>query len=680
MATEAGNIAAAGGRTGERVWSYLRGLRLPANSYWLWLALATLLAVLPHSRHAPVWIPVSCIVLVLSKLVLVYTNRPRHSGWALTIIRNLLALGLVMGVYLNYGSLLGRDAGVGLLIVLSGFKFLEARRERDLYVSTALGFFLIVTNFFYSQTIGTAAYMAPVVILLLTALLDLNDAQQALSTPRKLQRAGALLLQAAPLMLILFFLFPRVSGPLWGIPDDAFSGQTGLDDIMAPGSISQLSDSNEVAFRVEFADAPPPADQRYWRGPILWETDGRVWLQGKQRERGDVKVTDYSDGIDYTLMLEPHNRKWIYALEMPTAAPGDTGFNRDYQLLADDRIRKRRQYELTAYTDYRLTGADSVDFERALALPPAQHPRTVKLARQWRDQGLESREIIDKALAMFHNQTFYYTMNPPLLSGDPVDEFLFETREGFCEHYAAAFTVLMRAAGIPARVVTGYQGGRLNPVGGYYVVYQRDAHAWTEVWLNGSWQRVDPTAAVSPARIRDGLDGALPESADSALGVNRDSWIGQTLQSIRDNWDALNTQWNQWVLGYTQSRQRDLLNRMGIDYRNWQELAIWLAIVITIVITAMGLWLLTRRRDDTDAARRLYDRFCRKLARAGLPRRSYEGPRNFAGRAARRFSAQANSIHAITERYIDIRYANKSTDVAGLRQAIQRFRPGNAGG
>lgn len=657
----------------------LRRLRQSRDHHWLWLGLAIVLAVLPHGRQTPTWIPVVCLLLVGIKLILVYgIQHSQRARWLGMLMRNTLAVLLVLGVYLHYDSLLGRDAGVALLIVLSGFKFLEARRARDLYVSTALGFFLIVTNFFYSQTIGTAVYMAPIVILLVMALLDINDPQRALPVLNKLQRAGIMLLQAVPLMLILFFLFPRVAEPLWGMPEDAFTGTTGLDDIMTPGSISQLSDTNDVAFRVEFHGETPPASARYWRGPVLWDTDGRVWLMGQQRERGKATATQRGNGIDYTLMLEPHDRKWIYALEMPVDIPDGTRLNHDYQLLDDDTIRKRRQYDLTGYTDYRLTGADQVDFERALALPPAAHPKAVALARQWRDEGLDTDAIVDRALGMFHNQTFYYSTTPPLLTGDVVDEFLFETKEGFCEHYAAAFTVLMRAAGIPARIVMGYQGGTLNPVGGYYVVYQRDAHAWTEVWMNDSWQRVDPTAAVSPARIRDGLDGALPDTIAQPLGLDRNSWVGRTLLNLRDNWDALNTQWNQWVLGYTQSRQRVLLNRMGIDYRSWQDLAVWLAAIMGIVIVITAVVVLVKPRDRTDSARRLYNRFCRKLARAGMSRNSYEGPRDFAVRARRRFPACARSITEITERYIAIRYANQSADrdeLKQLRTAIGAFRP-----
>ena len=654
----------------------MRHLPRQQSHYWLWLGLAIVLAVLPHARFAPIWMPVSCVVLVLSKLFLVYTGRPRHRGWAVGLVRNLLAAGLVFGVYLNYGSLLGRDAGVALLIVLAGFKFLESQRDRDIYVVTALGLFLIVTNFFFSQTIGTAGYMLLVVLCLLAGLIDHNDPRRSLPVRYKLRHAGVMLAQALPLMIIVFVLFPRVPGPLWGIPDDAHAGTTGLDEFMTPGSISVLSDSSEVAFRVEFEGEAPPPSEMYWRGPVLWETDGRKWTPGKSRDRGNVEALPRGESVDYQITIEPHNRKWIFALEMPTTAPGETQFNHDYQLLYDDRIHQRRRFDLTAYTDYRLIGADNTDFERALALPPNQHPKTVALAQQWREQGLDTQAIIDKALAMFHNQTFYYTLSPPLLNDDTIDQFLFETKEGFCEHYAAAFTVLMRAADIPTRIVTGYQGGELNPVGDYYIVRQRDAHAWTEVWVNDSWQRVDPTEAVSPARIRDGINTALPESADEPLGMSSDSWLGQTVAALRNNWDAINNQWNQWVLGYTQDRQRTLLGNMGIDYDNWQELALWLAIAIGLFLGAAGLWILSQGNGHTDTARRLYNRFCKKLGRAGLPRRSYEGPRDFANRAQNHFNNQAEAIQRITEHYIAIRYADRPTaDIKLLRYEVNRFQP-----
>lgn len=653
--------------------------RVP-NSTLFWLALAITLAVLPHFRHLPIWIPAVSLALIGGRLIttLWLHGIPNLSRWVTFPLRAGLSAGLLLGIYLQFGVLLGRDPGVALLVVLTGFKFMELRGQRDHYVVGALGLFLIVTNFFYSQTLFTAAYMLPVVLLLLAGLLDTNDPRHQISPLGKLQHSGLMLAQALPLMILVFVLFPRLPGPLWGMPENDYSGVTGLDDQMSPGSISQLSESDEVAFRVKFKGPPPPPSQRYWRGPVLWDTDGRRWTAGQGRDLGQVELIGRGEPVDYTLTLEPHNKKWVFALELPAAEPDSSQFNHDYQLLAHKPVGKRIRYELTAYTDYRLTGADQVDFERALSLPPAAHPKAVALARQWRDQGLNSRAIVNKALGMFHNQTFYYSLSPPILTGDSVDEFLFETREGFCEHYAAAFTVLMRAAGIPARIVTGYQGGTLNPVGDYFVIRQHDAHAWTEVWLDHSgWQRIDPTEAVSPARINEGIATALPDSAINVpLGLQPDSWVAGALRRLRDNWDAISNGWNQWVLGYSQRRQQQLLGRIGINYTHWRELALWLAGVCGVMIGIVAIWLLTQRhRPHPDRARRWYDRYCAKLARAGIARQGHEGPRDFARRASARFSRQADRIHEITDLYIRARYSAAAADLAGLRRAIRRFRP-----
>lgn len=648
-----------------------------SNRNLLWLALAIVLAVLPQFQSAPLWIPIACLLLVGWRLLLAYGRNhiPLQGTWIAGLARNLLALGLVLGVYLTFGTLFGRDAGVALLVVLTGFKFLESRWIRDHYVVVSLGLFLILTNFFYSQTVFTAAYMFLVVLMLIATLIDLNDPRARIKPAGKLRGAGQLLGQALPIMLIAFLLFPRVPGPLWGMPDDAHGGVTGLDDEMMPGTISQLSLSNDVAFRVEFSGRIPEQSQLYWRGPVLWDTNGRKWTRGQSRVQGLADIKSEGPSLDYTITIEPHNRNWIFALEMPIEIPGDTRMTRDFQLLAGKPIRQRVRYDLTAYPHYRTVGADQIDFERALALPPDQHPRSVELARSWRAKGLDSKGIIDRALSMFHNETFYYTLSPPLLTGDAVDEFLFDTREGFCEHYAAAFAVLMRAAGIPARIVTGYQGGTMNPIGNYLIVRQYDAHAWVEVWLGeAGWQRVDPTAAVSPARIRDGITTALPDSLiDVPLGLQEGSLAAQVLRHLRNRWDAFNNQWNQWVLGYTQQRQRDLLGRFGID-TDWRELTLWLTGAVMAVFTITAAWLLLRRRETSDAARRIYDRFCRKLARAGIVRRSYEGPRDFAHRASQKLVSKADVIQRITHLYIRTRYGATGGDLEQLQRAVRGFR------
>lgn len=644
----------------------------------LWLSAGLLLAAAPHAAHLPVWIPALLLLSALWRiaLCLLVPNLAAKPGLLLRLIYMTILLSAVFGIYGGYGTLVGRDAGVALLLVLTGFKLLETRAPRDIFVSCCIGFFITVTNFFYTQTVLTAAYMLAVVIVLTATLMELNDSGHRIDVAGKLRYTGALIVQATPIMLVAFVLFPRISGPLWGLPNDAYSGLTGLDDEMIPGSISELSQSDAVAFRVEF-DGPIPEQARlYWRGPVLWDTDGRKWTRGQTRVKGLVEVRNENQPLRYTLTLEPQNKNWVYALDMPGEPPANTRLTRDLQLLADKPLRGRTQFELLSYPFYRLIGADAIDLERGLALPPGQHPRAVALARGWRKRGLGFDEIINEALRMFHEQNFYYTMHPPLMAGDAIDQFLFETREGFCEHYAAAFAVLMRAAGLPARIVTGYQGGSFNPFGGYLIVRQQDAHAWVEVWLGErGWVRVDPTAAVSPERIREGIETALPRSViDIPFVLERGSFAIELWRRLRFAWDALNNQWNQWVLGYGERRQKQLLRALGMKQPDWRELALWLLGAVVTLLVGIALWLFTRRPPAEDAARRLYDRFCAKLERAGLKRHPAEGPRDFGTRAAAQVRHLADAIREITELYIRIRYG-RGGELRQLRARVRAFRP-----
>ncbi|RKZ67291.1 MAG: DUF3488 domain-containing protein, partial [Gammaproteobacteria bacterium] len=421
-----------------------------------------------------------------------------------------------VGIYVHFGTIVGRSAGVSLLVLLAGFKVLEINHHRDFYVSCFLGYFLVVTNFLFTQTIGTAVYMACTIFVMTLSLVSFNDTQKKLSIRASGKITATLLLQSIPVMLVLFLLFPRISGPLWGMPDDTHSGLTGIDDEMSPGSISQLIQSNKVAFRVDFKNTRPVPSQLYWRGPVLLHTDGKTWSRGESEHHAAISLETLSDPVDYTVTLEPHNRKWLYALEMPGHSPeldsAQSWMSSDFQLLTRNPVKRRIRYDMTSYPKYRITGLHKNELQTALQLPKRQHGKTKALMHEWQNEGLSEDQIIDRALKLFNEDNFYYTLTPSLLQKDRVDEFLFETKQGFCEHYASAFVVMMRAAGIPARVVLGYQGGEYNPVGDYLVVHQRNAHAWTEVWKQGQgWSRIDPTAAVSPLRIIEGIESALPD-------------------------------------------------------------------------------------------------------------------------------------------------------------------------
>lgn len=648
------------------------------NPSLAWLVAALTLAAAPHWARTPLWIPVIYLALAAWRL-----SAPRAvpalkqaRTWAAVLLNLVLGVGILAGVYASYGTLTGRDAGVSLLILLAAMKLIELRFERDFYVAIFIGLFLLLTNFFYVQSILSALYMGAAAVVFVAALISCNDERCVLNGARRLRLACALLAQALPLMLILFILFPRVAGPLWGLPRDARSGSTGLDDEMAPGAISDLTLSDEVAFRVEFNGAIPPRSELYWRGPVLWFTDGVKWIQDRPRD-AEPQFTVQGEPVDYTVTLEPTERNWLFALELPATPPRQGMFSHDMQIRTRAAVQNRLRYTLVSYPDHSLFTSDPAELLRALQLPAGKHLRAASLALGWRGEGLNDAQIVKRALTFFSQEKFFYTLNPPLLLADTIDQFLFETRRGFCEHYAAAFVVLMRAAGIPARVVTGYQGGALNPIGQYLIVRQRDAHAWAEVWLGKEgWVRIDPTAAVAPSRIENGIESALSGSLlDVPLGLEDNVFARTLWEQYRFTWDAVNNRWNQWVLGYDRNRQSLFLARLGLEGIDTPGLVFGLTFAALAMLLAVAAWLFRSGSQETDEARRLYDRFCNRLARFGVARHASEGPEDFARRAGNRLPPQAEAIRAITALYVAARYASRGDVMGALREAVRAFRP-----
>ena len=348
----------------------------------------------------------------------------------------------------------------------------------------------------------------------------------------------------------------------------------------------------------------------------------------------------------------------------------------DLQLRSARRVRERIRYEMRSYVDYRLNYRTQEQIEKGLALPPDHHRRAQALGRGWRAELATDEAVVQRALDYFTQEPFFYTLTPPLMLTDSVDQFLFDERRGFCENYASAFTVLMRAAGIPTRVVTGYQGGEINPLGNYLLVRQRDAHAWTEVWLQArGWVRVDPTAAVSPERIEMGMDAAIPPTlGPSALGFHPSEPVQRLWRRVRQSWDAANMRWNQWVLGYGAERQYRLLARFGIDADDYAEVALALFLGIGALLATVAVWLAVSRHPAVDPVLRHYRRFCRKLARRGLTRRPAEGPLAFAARVRVERPDLDAAVRRVTELYVTLRYERDAGELAELRNAVVAFR------
>jgi transglutaminase-like putative cysteine protease len=579
------------------------------------------------------------------------------------------------GIVLDFTTRFGRDAAVSMLLLMATLKALELRTARDAMVIINLGYFLIITGFLYSQAIPLAVYML-VLMVIITAVLISLQRRVASFTPRQSVRiAGNLILQGVPLMLVLFVLFPRVQGPLFGLPQSSPTGVSGLSDEMSPGSLSSLSLSDDVAFRVQFESTPPKPSTLYWRGPVLWDFDGRTWRMAKMPILENPVHESRSNRIRYSVTLEPQQSKWLFAIDLPTKLPSESLLTADYQLLTRQTSRYRQRYEMESDLDYVLSPEESPSMlRRALRLPADGNSRARQLATRFRQEARAPREIIDQALNFFRTQRFFYTLAPPELGAETVDEFLFDTKRGFCEHYASSFVFLMRAANIPARVVTGYLGGEVNPIGNYLIVRQAEAHAWAEVWLSGKgWLRIDPTAAVSPARIEIGLAAALPAGEPLPLGLRIDaSWIRQ----LRYVADATANGWNQWILGYTKERQARLLTGFGMGPVHWQELTL---LLLFLGGAATGVLALSLLKDihllRPPAEIRIYRRFLRKLSRVGLQPIPGEGPLAFSERVIRANHAWADSVRTITSTYLEIRYGQQHERKREFARAVQHFSP-----
>lgn len=643
--------------------------------YFLLAALA--LVVLPHTPRLPLWLSALVFSLGAWRFAAARQQRRMPPTW-LRILLTLLTLTAVFG---HFGTLLGRDSGAALLIAMLGLKLLEIRETRDMYVVAFLGYFLVIIHFLFSQSMFMAVYMLGMVALLTAVLIDLNRSR-AVTPAVNLRLASAMLARALPLMLVLFVLFPRISGPLWGLPNDAYSGMTGLSDEMTPGQISQLSQSEAVAFRAVFEGAPPEAQQRYWRGPVFSQTDGESWRAAPRRnDAPQTRVPNYQSAgepLRYSVMIEPHNKLWLFALDLPADVPPLSEINDEFQLLARQPVRERLRYDMRSYTDYRTDALSETERRRYLQLPFGGNPRARNLAAEWRRAGSPA-EIVQNALRMYRTENFIYTLSPPLIMDDFVDGFLFETRKGFCEHYAGSFAFLMRAAGIPARVVTGYQGGELNELGNYFIVRQRDAHAWTEVWLDGrGWLRVDPTAAVAPERVERGIDLGLQENGEAVrFELQRSPLLGKMWRGLRHGWDAVNTRWNQWVLGFDAQRQSQLLSWLSLGGLSWQAVAVGVSALISALLCLLVLQSLNGERRDRDPVARLYQRYCDKLARRGLPRAAHEGPDHYARRVSRVRPELARQVLAISALYIALRYGRRDvhTWLPRLRREVRAFHP-----
>jgi transglutaminase-like putative cysteine protease len=633
-----------------------------------WLIGSLLLVIAPHTLRAPWWLTLLTLCLYGWRLHYTLQRAPLPSRW---LVLGVAAVSL-LGLWIEFRTLFGRQPGILLLVMFSGLKLLETRTHRDAAVVAFVAYFLVITNFLYTQSMFTAALMALSLLATTGTLVSLAAPQR--EPGANLRTAAVLLGQAVPAAIVLFLLFPRVQGPLWGLPQDAYAGMTGLSESMTPGSVAQLAQYDAIAFRAEFEADPPLHAQRYWRGPVLWDFDGRTWHIGPDFRGTPAQPRAGQAQYRYVVLLEAHNRPWLFALETAASIPPNARLTFDGQLHARAPVRTRMRYEMLSVIAPEPSPSEFQNaLVRATRLPPGFNPRSLALVAKWRAETSDEIELVRRAVEFLRNGRYVYTLEPPLLGLHTVDEFLFDTRAGFCEHFAAAFTFLMRAAGLPSRVVTGYQGGDLNPYDRIVTVRQWDAHAWSEVFITGrGWVRIDPTAAAFPRRIESGVTLSVPQGSAMPLMMQANM---EWLRTVRHRWEAIAHKWNVWVLGYNPERQRDLMQWVGIRDADWRTLTAALFSILGAITLGLLVWSLRRlaRPDPVQAAWR---RFCAKLARRGVQRAPHEGPRDYTVRAARSMPDARRAILRIGELYIALRYGAESSAnrIARLQRLVRALR------
>ncbi len=632
-----------------------------SRSSLFWLLFAQFALILPHMSGLPLWLFGVCLFCGFWRIQIYRGKWPFASGFT----RVVMMLGSLVAVSFTYIDKLGLDAAVTYLILTFFLKLLETRRARDMYVTIFLGYFVAATQLLYSQSVVSMIYVVLCYLLLSVSLLALHQ-RDVTSFGMPIARAGALLLQGLPVLVVLFLFFPRVD-PLWMVPMPSQAKSPGLSDSISPGSFGSLANNDTVAFRVSFDGSSPDVSRLYWRAAVFEDFDGARWQIAAASER-PVRVADWqfsqrAGGYSYNVIVEPSEQAWLFAI--PVGKVFDSGiittagFNLRLPQAPPGRFQYRvnsvgyRNLELELPAETRL---------RNLALPPEGNPQSRRLGEELARQFQQPRKIAAAAMSRFNQQTYYYTLYPPVFKADVIDGFLFRGRRGYCEHYASAFVYLMRAAGIPARLVGGYLGGEPNPFEDYLSVRQMDAHAWAEVWLEGrGWVRYDPTAQVAPERISRGVEAALLQREEFSpggllgfMGNDNLDW----LQDVRLWWDAVNYGWAHWFLNYNRERQFSWM-KQWFGQGELGTLVRVLAVSLLAVVLLLLLWmfrrLLFRRRGPAQLAARIFSRL---LGMLGAQRQPMQSMVAYCGQMAQRYPELAPTLTDFAAVYSALSYAD----------------------
>ena len=667
----------------------MTGFQIPRNSL-VWMLAAQIAVIVPHVPRLPVWVTLICVGCGLWR-VMVYQGRWSYPGrWTKVVF---VIAGLV-GIGVGYqGRVYGLEPAAALLVIAFVLKLLEMQHKRDAYIVILLGYFVAITEFLFFQSIPYALYILFSVVLITAALIGLNQTQSHRQPLKTLKLAATLMVQSIPMMLVLFVLFPRIS-PLWTVPLESQAAKSGVTDRMSPGDIASLSLSPELAFKASFNGPVPGPSQLYWRGLVLENYDGKTWTRrtnltdGIWRDSQTMPVwakhiERLGDTQSYSIILEPTRQNWLFSLAAADlSANADIAMLDDYTLAYVHRrgVTTKFKYAVTSDLEYRLeTDLSDEVRQRTTNLPSGSNPRARELANLLYAAATSDADYVNRVLIYYADEEFVYTLAPPVLGDNDIDEFLFDSQRGFCEHYAGSFVFMMRAAGIPARIVLGYQGGEYNALANYIAVHQFDAHSWAEVWYEGrGWVRVDPTRMVSPERIQRGLESAVADE-NTFLANSPLSWLKYRqllwLQDLRQQLDAIGHYWDNWVVGYNPRTQLEFLSTY-FENINASRLGLLMLTTFFVLLGIVALFVLrTRNTRLLTAVDQQYLRFCQLLAKQGLVRQTGEGPWSYNERVSQTRPDLAPVVTRVTREYTRMNYdLGAPNNSKALKKAVSAFR------
>jgi protein-glutamine gamma-glutamyltransferase len=638
---------------------------------------ALLIAAIPHLMAMPAWLVLVFILFLAWRLGAAGFEWKPPPG----VVRILITVLILFMVLVASGANWSRRAATTLLCLMMAAKLMESFSARDLRLVASICFFMMAAQFLFNERLVYLLYLALGTLSATAALahiqqIGIKTLQPAGASQDGLvaitRNAGVMLLLALPVAITLFVLFPRLAQPLWGLPEGAIDGQTGLSDELTAGSIADLFLNDSPAFRVEFEGEPPAPEIRYWRALVLSNLDGNTWKRSSDADHeGAFNIEPGSEIWQYRVQLEPHERRWLFALDYPIRGPADSSITTGREMLTRHPVTTLTQYDATS-APFLIESARLSDRDRYtnLALPSDRNPRTRALGAQLRDQHPNPQDLVTAVLHWFGEEEFFYSLSASPLGRHGADEFLFDLRTGYCEYYASAFAILMRAAGIPTRVVLGYQGGYWQVAGNYLLVRQSDAHAWNEVWLEGpGWVRVDPTSAVAPFRIEQG--------ARSVIEQPRHALDYEWLRQLRNRADRFQHAWNRWILGFDAARQKRLLERLGLPDAQPVTLAIIMVAVLGLIVAvlALAMWHRGRQR-PTSEAQRQWQRVIARLGRRGLRKLPAETPIEFSRRIQPELGGDDQELVRLAELFSRVHYGPDDNDLSNQFIARARnFRP-----